>query len=74
MKVLRSFKSFSECGCNTSGSTSTSCSSSGVCSCKSNVEGTKCTTCKSGYYGFPNCQGKNLKNLKIQFSETDEDI
>ena len=58
-KALETFTSFSACGCSTSGSTSTSCSSSGVCSCKTNVDGTKCITCKSGYYGFPNCQGRN---------------
>ena len=60
-------KSFSACECSSSGSTSTSCTSSGVCSCKSNVVGTKCSACNSGYYGFPNCQGRNLNTLKIKF-------
>ena len=46
-----------------------SCSSSGVCTCKSNVVGTKCTACQSGYFGFPNCRGKNLNILKILILE-----
>ena len=60
MRKYWEFKTFSECGCSSSGSNSTSCSSSGDCSCKLNVVGTKCTTCESGYYDFPNCQqGEN---------------
>ena len=51
-------KKISACGCSSSGSSSTTCSSSGICSCKSNVVGTKCTACESGYSGFPNCQGE----------------
>ena len=38
----------------------------GQCSCKCNVEGTKCDKCKPSFYGFPktegmetNCLGKN---------------
>ena len=55
--------SFTACDCNISGSISTSCNSSGECTCKSNVSGTKCATCMSGYYGFPNCQGRFLMIL-----------
>ena len=51
------FKTFKACKCSTSGSLSTSCDSSGQCTCKTNVVGTKCTDCKSGFYAFPNCQG-----------------
>ena len=59
--MLRIIKTFSACssGC----SSSTSCSSNGECSCKSNVVGTKCTACESGYFGFPNCQGKTFQKL-----------
>ena len=57
-KVLMTFKTFLECVCSSSGSNSTSCSSSGDCSCKPNVVGTKCTACEPGYYGFPNCTGE----------------
>ena len=59
-KELRIFKSFSACGCSSSGSSSTTCSSSGVCSCKSNIVGTKCTACNTDYFGFPNCKGKTF--------------
>ena len=55
--VLIIFETFSECGCSTSGSSSTSCTTSGVCTCKPNVIGIKCTGCETGFYGFPNCQG-----------------
>ena len=57
--MLRIIKTFPACECSSTGSDSTSCSSSGVCTCKSNVVGAKCTACNSGYYGFPNCQGEN---------------
>ena len=49
---------FSACGCSTYGSSSISCNTSGQCTCEPNVVGTKCTECKSGFYGFPKCQGK----------------
>ena len=51
---------FPACDCNNSGSISTFCNSRGECTCKSNVNGNKCATCSSGYYGFPNCQGRFL--------------
>ena len=60
--MLRMTKTFSACECNSTGSTS--CSSSGVCICKSNVVGINCTACEPGYYGFPDCQGEN-KNMLI---------
>ena len=49
-----------DCGCDKQGSTSLSCdenTKNKICSCKPNVIGDKCTACKSGFYGFPNCQG-----------------
>ena len=47
----------SACDCNDNGSDSSICYSSGQCVCKTNVIGKKCTHCKSGYFGFPNCRG-----------------
>ena len=53
------------CGCSTYGSSSSSCTSSGICTCKPNVIGAKCTACMSGFYGFPNCQGNKINNCVI---------
>ena len=55
-----SLQNFSACDCSSSGASSTSCTSSGVCTCKSNFSGTKCTSCNSSYYGYPNCNCKSL--------------
>ena len=52
------FQTFIACGCSSFGASSTSCTSSGVCSCKSNFVGDKCTSCKDGFYDYPNCNGK----------------
>ena len=60
---FRTFKSISACGCSSIGSNSTTCSSGGVCSCKTKYGGMKCTDCKAGYFGFPTCQGKPLQKL-----------
>ena len=57
--LLGTSKTFSACKCSTSGSSSTACNTNGQCTCKPNVVGTKCTECKSTFYGFPNCQGIN---------------
>ena len=59
--MFRIIKTFPACssGC----SSSTSCSSNGECTCKTNVVGIKCTVCESGYFGFPNCQGKTFQKL-----------
>ena len=54
-------KKISACGCSTYGSSSISCNKSGECTCVPNVVGTKCTECKLGFFGFPNCQGKKFK-------------
>ena len=59
------FQLFTACECSSFGSSSTSCTSSGVCTCKSNIIGNKCTNCTSGYYGFPNCQGMILNTWII---------
>ena len=61
--IAQSVFNFLACGCSSSGASSTSCNSSGVCSCKSNFEGSKCTSCKAGFYDYPNCYSKNLNNF-----------
>ena len=43
------------CNCNTGGSSSLSCNSIGVCTCKDNVNGEKCNECTTGFVGFPDC-------------------
>ena len=52
-----------DCDCNNQGSTSKECNSSGNCFCKLNVIGSKCTNCKLGYFGFPDCKGKISKQF-----------
>ncbi|XP_074640335.1 laminin subunit alpha-like [Tubulanus polymorphus] len=45
------------CDCNIDGSLSFDCEEfSGQCQCKSNIIGRTCSKCKTGFYGFPNCQ------------------
>ena len=29
-----------------------------ICSCKTNIVGTKCDLCDYGYFNFPTCDGK----------------
>ena len=59
------------CQCSSLGAIGQQCNSSGLCSCKTNVEGAKCDTCKAGFFGLsssPNgCQGRN-KNKRCLFS------
>ena len=50
-----------ECECDIKGSNSTSCDSNGMCTCKPKFTGSKCTECDSGFFGFPECKGKNLR-------------
>ena len=50
------------CDCNPQGSASGSCDSDGKCTdCKPNVLGDKCTACRDGYYGYPDCTCKNFE-------------
>ena len=47
------------CECHPRGSFSEQCKVfGGQCPCRPNVIGRKCTRCKTGYYGFPNCRSK----------------
>ena len=57
----------SACGCHYAGATSTTCNDNGVCSCKANIIDAKCTVCKSGYYGFPDCICNILISLLMSF-------
>ena len=52
------FQPFIDCGCSSIGSNSTACTSSGVCTCKSNLMDDKCSSCKVGFYDYPDCYGK----------------
>ncbi|XP_045458049.1 laminin subunit alpha [Melitaea cinxia] len=45
------------CFCDFMGSTELECNTfGGQCPCKENVIGRTCTSCRTGYYGFPNCR------------------
>lgn len=46
------------CDCNPQGSKDSDLCDyfGGQCDCKEHVIGRQCNTCKTGYYGFPNCQ------------------
>ena len=49
----------SACECNEDGSNGLSCDDgTGLCTCKDNVIGDKCTQCAAGYWNFPSCEGK----------------
>ena len=54
MKVL--FFQISACNCNSQGSIDVLCNDKGVCNCKANVVGSKCTECAAGYFNYPTCQ------------------
>ena len=51
-----------ECECNVNGTRDQVCEvGGGQCPCKTNYEGSNCDRCAYGYYGFPDCQCKSLK-------------
>ena len=54
------------CGCNSVGSISIECDADGICNCKTDVIGDKCTSCKPGYSEFPSCS-KPFYKSKYQF-------
>jgi hypothetical protein len=46
-----------DCSCDAQGSVSSLCDSSTCgCQCKPNIVGERCTRCRIGYYGFPDCK------------------
>ena len=57
------FQTFIACGGSGSGASLASCTSSGVCTCKTNFVGDKCASCKAGFYGYPNCYCKIQDNV-----------
>ena len=44
-----------KCNCSSSGSLNDICSNDGICSCKANVTGVRCTDCFSSFFPFPKC-------------------
>ena len=48
------------CVCNVEGSLTEKCDKDGKCSCKANIIGEKCDTCKDEFHSFPLCEGKFL--------------
>lgn len=54
------------CFCDVEGSTDLECESfGGQCRCRPNVIGRTCSACRTGYYGFPNCQPCNCPSTAI---------
>jgi len=63
------------CACDYEGSTSFECEQfGGQCSCKANIIGRQCEACKTGFYGFPNCQPCDCPSTAICEKETGECI
>ena len=55
-----------ECGCYSDGSSSSSCTLSGICTCNTNYTGNTCDSCKSDYYkSGSNCIGKTFASWYI---------
>lgn len=54
------------CHCDFEGSKSFECAQfGGQCPCQNNVIGRRCDTCKTGYFGFPNCQSCNCSSTAL---------
>ena len=57
------------CVCNVEGSLSEQCNKDGKCTCKANIIGEKCDTCKDEFHSFPLCEGKfllkNRSNMNV---------
>ena len=54
------------CGCNIKGveDGDLSCNEQGKCRCRCDIQGDKCSECKPGHQGFPECHGKSAFNFK----------
>lgn len=53
----------SECGCSKDGSVDVTCNEEdGQCQCKPNYSGDKCYNCSVGFFNYPQCDGKSLRN------------
>ena len=66
IRLIRPFFFIIECNCDSNGSNSSSCDSDGMCTCKPNFTGSKCTECLSGFFGFPECKGKIRELILIK--------
>lgn len=63
------------CNCDFGGSTSFECDPwGGQCQCKQNVIGRRCDSCRTGFYGFPDCKPCNCPSTAICEKETGECI
>lgn len=63
------------CGCNYDGSNSFECDPfGGQCQCRENVIGRQCEACRTGFYGFPNCQKCDCPSTALCQRETGECI
>ena len=62
------------CECNSSGSTSSNCDANGICDCKADVIGDKCTTCKPGYSEFPSCSKPYYKSKQHFYKSVNEGL
>ena len=63
------------CHCNIDGSYDHKCESfGGQCKCKPNVIGRECSMCKTGYFGFPNCQKCNCPDTAVCHKKTGDCI
>lgn len=63
------------CQCDIEGTTSFECEKfGGQCPCKPNIIGRRCETCKTGFYGFPDCKPCNCPSTAICEPERGECI
>lgn len=54
------FVFFIDCNCDLKGTEEGICNkATGQCLCREEFTGERCDKCKSGYYGYPNCQPCN---------------
>ena len=53
-----------ECGCDSVGSVSSECDSTGNCTCNDGFDGVKCDNCAEAYYSpeFGKCEGKAFRD------------
>ena len=63
------------CNCDIDGSTSFECDQfGGQCQCKANIIGRQCEACRTGFFGFPDCQSCDCPSTAICEKQTGECI
>lgn len=63
------------CNCNYAGSHSFECDPfGGQCQCKENIIGRQCESCRTGYYGFPDCKPCDCPSTALCQKDTGECI